>query len=141
MGGDQAVDLAEEKRVLGLEKLHFRDPGASTSSGDGCHGRVGLGFTAAAGDVEDDERDVVPGIPAHDVSRSGRPVEALDLAVARVLDHHGRRIRRLAVSHFLLCEWLRLGSWLCEKDGVGWGYYMEQRKREAEADKRKESTC
>jgi hypothetical protein len=64
--------------------------------------------------VDDDEGDVVPGILAHDVGRGGRPVEALDLAVAGVLDHHGRRIRRLAVPHFLpqispamRCSWRR----------------------------------
>jgi hypothetical protein len=43
---------------------------------------------------------LVPWIPMHDVHRDGRPVEALELAVARVLDQHGGRIRHLAVRHF-----------------------------------------
>jgi hypothetical protein len=101
LGGDEAVHLAEEQRVLGLEKLHLGDRGgAAGHRGDGgvllprerCRG---------AGDAEDDERDVVPGVAAHHVGRGGRAVQSLHLA-ARVLDHHGRRLRRLAVAHLSL---------------------------------------
>jgi hypothetical protein len=41
----------------------------------------------------------VPCIPAQDVLRRSRPVKAVSIAVAWVLDHHGRRIRR-ALPHF-----------------------------------------
>ena len=92
MGGDEAVDLAEEERVLWLEELDLGYPRTSIFSGDG-------GFGLGVDVMQDDEGDVVAGVPAHDVRRGGRPVKALDLAVARVLDHHGRRVRRLAVPH------------------------------------------
>jgi hypothetical protein len=73
-----------------------------------------------------------------------------------VLDHHGRRVRRLAVAHFppghaaayrsvargvcparvlLRGLLLRLDSEFCENDGAGWGYYMEPRGRAGAAER------
>ena len=103
MGGDEAVDLGEEERVLWLEELDLGYPGTSSFSGDGV-------VNAARVVVEDDEGDVVAGVPAHDVRRCGRPVEARHLAVARVLDHHGRRVRRLTVPHVRRFEFSRADS-------------------------------
>jgi hypothetical protein len=114
LGGDEAVHLAEEQRVLGLEQLHLGDPGGG-----------------------DDERDVVPRVPAHHVGRRGRPVQPLHLA-AWVLDHHGRR---LAVAHLFsrrpvarsarsVCNeagWLWLRASCCCKSSRG------KRNRDADA--------
>jgi len=99
--GDEAVDLAEEQRVLGLEQLDPCDLGPSPAAGGG--GRRGGGVPGGGGgliggDTEDDERDVVARVGPHDLGGGGGPVEALHLP-AGVLDDDRRRLRRLAVAH------------------------------------------
>lgn len=106
MGGDEAVDLAEEQRLLGLEQLDLGDlrrrPSGLVADGRSDGGVFGLAATATTGrgggDTEQHEGDVVAWVAAHDVRRGGRPVEPLHLA-ARVLDHHRRHLRRLAIPH------------------------------------------
>ena len=99
--GDEAVDLAEQQRVLGLEQLDPCDLGPSPAAGGG--GRRGGGVPGGGGgliggDTEDDERDIVARVGPHDLGGGGGPVEALHLP-AGVLDDDRRRLRRLAVAH------------------------------------------
>nr|CAB3482975.1 unnamed protein product [Digitaria exilis] len=108
--GDETVDLAEHQRVRGLEELHLGDLGSSAAAAAG-GGRGGVRLVGAdAGDAEDDEGDVVPGVASHHLAGGGRPVQPLHLP-AGVLDHHGRRLRRLAIAHLLL-----LSSSSCSRD-------------------------
>jgi len=95
--GDEPVHLPQEQRVLGLEQLHLGDPGAAARRRARGDLRVRV-LLADGRDAEHDERHVVPGVAAHHLRRGGRPVQPLHLA-AGVLDHHGRRLRRLAVAH------------------------------------------
>jgi hypothetical protein len=100
--GDEAVDLAEQQRVLGLEQLDPGDLGPSPAAASGTgRGRRRGGVPGAgliSGDTEDDERDVVARVAPHDLGGGGGPVEALHLP-AGVLDDDRRRLRRLAVAH------------------------------------------
>jgi hypothetical protein len=84
--GDEAVHLAEQQRVLGLEQLDPGDLGPAPVAG---------------GHAEDDERDVVARVFPHDLFGCGGPVQPLHLP-AGVLDDDRRRLRRLAVAHRLL---------------------------------------
>jgi len=96
--GDEAVDLAKEQRVLGLEQLDPGDLGAAATAGGRRPGVPGGGLAIISRNTEDDERNVVPRVVPHDLGGGGGPVEAVDLP-AGVLDDDRRHLRRLAVAH------------------------------------------
>lgn len=99
MGGDEAVDLAEKKVVLGAEKPDPREPRPHSGGGGPADSRWMPCRQALAGDAaESDEGDVVTGVAPHNLARRRRPVEPLH-PPPWVLYHHRRRIRRLAVPH------------------------------------------
>lgn len=92
---DEAVDAAEQERVVGAEQLEVLH-GHGRSGGRGgccsvCRGRRQRGGG-------DDGRDVVARVGRHDGPGRERPVGALRAAAARVLDHHRRHLRRLALA-------------------------------------------
>jgi hypothetical protein len=98
--GDEAVDLAKEKRVLGLQQLDPGDLGPTTSRAGGRRGVPGGGGggLVICRNTEYDEGNVVSRVVPHDLGGGGGPVEAVDLP-AWVLEDDRRRLRRLAVAH------------------------------------------
>jgi len=96
--GDEAVDLAKEQRVLGLEQLDPGDLGPATAGGRRRGVPGGGRLVIISRDTVDDEGNVVSRVVPHDLGGGGGPVEAVDLP-AGVLDDDRRRLRRLAVAH------------------------------------------
>lgn len=88
LGGEQPVDLAEQEHILGLEQLYAGKPDAAA-------------ILLLLGDVEADKGNMVAWVGLHDVGSTRRPVQPLH-PPTRVLDHHGRHLRCLAVSHLPL---------------------------------------
>jgi hypothetical protein len=89
---DEAIDAAEQERVVGAEQLEV------------LHGRGGRGRDSSVSRAAwlwdgHDGRDIVARVGRHDGLGRERPVGALRAAAAQVLDQHRRRLCRLAVAH------------------------------------------
>lgn len=85
---DEAVDAAEQQRVVGAEQLEVLDWRRGAGAGGGGVRRRG-----------DDGGDVVARVGRHDRAGGERPVRAFRAALGGVLDHHRRHLRGLAVAH------------------------------------------
>lgn len=81
---DEAINLSDEQSIGGAEKLELLYRGAVLRRPVRRRG--------------DDEGDVVAGVRIHDVVSTDRPVNPLHF-VTRMLNHHRRRLRRLAIPH------------------------------------------
>lgn len=116
---DEAVDAAEHERVVGAEQLEVLDGRRGAGAGGGGVRRRG-----------DDGGDVVARVSRHDRARGQRPVRALRAALAGVLDHHRRHLRRLAVAHCSVSPATRTRRRRTKRRGVVGCYWWTERGRQ-----------
>lgn len=87
MGGDEAIDLAKDERVLGPQELNSSDTDA-----------IDLPPDLLLGLAQGDQSNIVARVAPHHLACTHRPVEPLHPALG-VLYHHRRHLRSLAITH------------------------------------------